>query len=195
MNYFFILCLFSFTNQEFISTSTNYFHHIHCNNKLYIKINSIKYNGTIILHQNIINRCSNQSSCWINFKPFLFPHIRVNYSCIKDHNQTEVKTNSTTNTIILGLCIILFVSLISLICSYLRHCSINDDTRHIYIQYQYELKNLSVIESSSSSTLTSLNNKNIITNPSEYDNLIKNTSQSSEYTSPLKVKFNENHRI
>jgi hypothetical protein len=64
-----------------------------------------------------------------------------------------------------------------------------------------------LVESSSSSTLTSLNNKNIITNPSEYDNLIKPNSQTPETLSPLhsndiinsrsslKVKFNENSQL
>jgi hypothetical protein len=68
---------------------------------------------------------------------------------------------------------------------------------------EYEFKCLS----SSSSTITSLNSKNVITNPSEYDNLMKNTYQQSDSLSPLnsnnnniissrsplKVKFNENY--
>jgi len=111
---------------------------------------------------------------------------------------------------ILCVSIIIFVSLFAILCSYLRHFLINEqensivnDTHHIHIQsiydnqikQEYELKNLLIVESSSSSTLTSLNNKNIITNPSEYDNLIKNISQSSEHLSPLKIKFNENDQL
>jgi hypothetical protein len=84
-----------------------------------------------------------------------------------------------------------------------KNNSIMNDSHHIHtqsiydnqIKQEYELKNLLIVESSSSSTLTSLNNKNIITNPSEYDNLIKNTSQSSEHLSTLKVKFNENYQF
>jgi len=167
------------------------------------------------------NICSNQSSCILNLKTFLFSHvqhyitecrtiklksIRLNYTCVNEtfksiNIRTQPRKNYsiliyTKNTIILCVSIIIFVSLLALLCSYLRHFSIDEqgnDTQVIYdhqTKQEYEMKNLLIVESSSSSTLTSLNNKNIITNPSEYDNLIK-----IEQLSPLKVKFTENYQI
>jgi hypothetical protein len=245
-NYFYILCLFSlpyitFTNKDFVLTSTNYFHHIHCNDNLYIKMNSIKYfyhkyNCTLIVNHHDI--CSNQSSCILNLKPFLFFHtrhsinecrriklkyIQLNYTCVNDtfilvNNLIQPKKTYsflvyTKNTVIICLCIIIFLSLLALLCSYLRYSSMNNiqeqensivnDIQSIYdnqSKQEYEMKNLPLIESSSSSTLTSLNNKNIITNPSEYDNLIKTTSQLHPNDiiisrSSLKVKFNENYQL
>ncbi len=224
-NSFYVLFLFIFphtifTTKEFLLTSTNYFHHIHCNNNLHIKINSIKYvyrkyNCTLILHHHnndTLNICSSQSSCILNLKPFLFYHvrhyitqcrtiklkyIRLNYTCINNTftsgnilTQARKTYSYTNNTIIICSCIIIFVSLLAFFCSYLLHSARNEnsivnDTRNIPFNTQsidnnqskqeYELKNLSLVESSSSSTLTSLNNKNIITNSSEYDNLIKSS--------------------
>ncbi|CAF4545580.1 unnamed protein product, partial [Rotaria sp. Silwood2] len=72
------------------------------------------------------------------------------------------------------------------------------NTQSIYdnqSKQEYELKILSLIESSSSSTLTSLNNKNSITNSSEYDNLTKDKYQSFKSQLPFKVKFNENYQL
>ncbi|CAF3957256.1 unnamed protein product [Rotaria sp. Silwood1] len=122
----------------------------------------------------------------------------------------------TKTTIIICLCIIIFVSLLAFICSSIQHClideiqqekdsTINDieniqlNTQFIYdnqTKQEYELKILSLIQSSSSSTLASLNNKNSFTNSSEYDNLmIKDTYQSLETQSPLKVTFNQNYQL
>jgi len=204
-------------------TNTNSFHHIHCHDKLSIKINSIKYfydqyDCTVNLHDpdEKLTICSNQSSCILNLKPFLFAYItecrtvklkfiRLNYTCV---NKTfkSINVEPRKNAIILCISIIIFVSLLALFCSYLQHISANEqknnsimnDSHHIHtqsiydnqIKQEYELKNLLIVESSSLSTLTSLNNKNIITNPSEYDNLIK-----IEHLSPLKVKFTENYQI
>ncbi len=228
MNYFSILFLLSFlhtifTNQDFILTSTNYFHHIYCNDNFYIKINSIKffynqYNCTIVLHQHekMKNICLNQSSCILNLKTFLFSHvqhyitecrtiklksIRLNYTCVNETFKSINRKNYsiliyTKNTIILCISIIIVISLLALFCSYLRHFSIDKQENNTQlindnkIKQEYEMKNLLIVESSSLSTLTSLNNKNIITNPSEYDNLIK-----IEHLSPLKVKFNENYQM
>jgi len=162
------------------------------------------------------NICINQSSCILNLKTFLFSHIqhyitecrtiklksiRLNYTCV---NQTLKSINRknysiliyTKNTIILCISIIIVISLLALFCSYLRNFSIDKQENNTQlindnkIKQEYEMKNLLIVESSSSSTLTSLNNKNIITNPSEYDNLIK-----IEHLSPLKVKFTENYQI
>ncbi|CAF3878019.1 unnamed protein product [Rotaria sp. Silwood1] len=73
------------------------------------------------------------------------------------------------------------------------------NTQFIYdnqTKQEYELKILSLIQSSSSSTLASLNNKNSFTNSSEYDNLmIKDTYQSLETQSPFKVTFNQNYQL
>ncbi|CAF4780457.1 unnamed protein product [Rotaria socialis] len=76
------------------------------------------------------------------------------------------------------------------------------NTQSIYdnqSKQEYELKILSLIESSSSSssstTLTSRYNKNSIKNPSEYDNLTKDTHQLSESPSQLKIKFYENYQL
>lgn len=210
MNCISIVFLFTFlhsilSNQEIILTSTNYFSHIACIDKLYIRINSIKFfytphNCIIDLHD--YEKCSNQSSCRFNFKSILFTHIqhdiskcrkiklksiRLNYTC---GNETLKSIKSRKNTIILFISIVSFVSLLALFCSYLRYflTTTNDSTDNQNKQ-EYELKNLLVIKSasSSSSTLTSLNNKNLITNLSEYDNLI------NEHLSTLKVKFNENY--
>ncbi len=246
-NSFYVLFLFVFpytvfTTEEFLLTSTNYFHHIHCNNNLHIKINSIKYiyrkyNCTLVLNDTL-NICSNQSSCILNLKPFLFFHvthyithcrtiklkyIRLNYTCISDTfissnilTQPRKSYSYTNTTIIICSCIIIFVSLLAFFCSYLRHSarnavqgqenSIVNDTHNIPFKtpsiddnqskQEYELKNLSLVESSSSSTLTSLNNKNIITNSSEYDNLIKpsiplsslNPNDIVSTQSPFKIK-------
>ncbi|CAF3600985.1 unnamed protein product [Rotaria sp. Silwood1] len=73
------------------------------------------------------------------------------------------------------------------------------NTQFIYdnqTKQEYELKILSLIQSSSLSTLASLNNKNSFTNSSEYDNLmIKDTYQSLETQSPFKVTFNQNYQL
>ncbi|CAF1415616.1 unnamed protein product [Adineta steineri] len=227
--YYYVLILFIFpctifTHTEFLLTSTDYFHHIYCYNHLSIKINSIKFvyhvhNCTFVLHHHnnygIKNTCSNQSSCIINLKAFLFFHIphyftkcsttklkfiRLNYTCI---NNTFISINDLIlsrknssyekSTIIVYLCILIFAIFFGFICSYLRHSSRNnvqkqemsivDDTNNSQLNTQsiydnqskqeYELKNISLLKTSSSSTLTSFNNKNIITNLSEYDNLTK----------------------
>ncbi|CAF1043480.1 unnamed protein product [Rotaria sordida] len=218
-----------------------------CNNNFHIKINSIKYfynkyNCTFILNDdddnnhNKINICSNQSSCFINFKSFSFFHIqnhlnkchfiklkyiRLNYSCINDklisiNILTQSKKNDslliyTINTILICLSIIIFIILLVFIYSYIQHSfkdeiqqekylKINDieniqlNSQSIY-QQEYESKILSLIKSSSSSTLTSLNNQNTITNTSEYDNLTKDTYQSLELELPFKVKFYENYQL
>ncbi|CAF4791873.1 unnamed protein product [Rotaria sp. Silwood1] len=203
-----------------------------------------KYNCTFILHHDNhsnMNICSNLSSCIFNSKSFLFIHnqhhiskchtiklkyIQLNYSCINDTflpvnilaqlNKNNSYLVYTKTTIIICLCIIIFVSLLAFICSSIQHClideiqqekdsTINDieniqlNTQFIYdnqTKQEYELKILSLIQSSSSSTLASLNNKNSFTNSSEYDNLmIKDTYQSLETQSPLKVTFNQNYQL
>jgi hypothetical protein len=162
------------------------------------------------------NICLNQSSCILNLKTFLFSHvqhyitecrtiklksIRLNYTCVNETFKSINRKNYsiliyTKNTIILCISIIIVISLLALFCSYLRHFSIDKQENNTQlindnkIKQEYEMKNLLIVESSSLSTLTSLNNKNIITNPSEYDNLIK-----IEHLSPLKVKFNENYQM
>ncbi|CAF3187004.1 unnamed protein product [Rotaria sp. Silwood2] len=231
-------------NKELLLTNTNNFYHIYCNNNLHIKINSIKYlynkyNCTFILN-NKMNICSNQSLCIFNLKSFSFIHnqyyikkcrlikikyIQLNYSCVNDKFllvNMLVKSNKTysfliyrKNTIIICICIIIFVSLFAFICSSIKYSSINKiqqekystinniknielNTQSIYdnqSKQEYELKILSLIESSSSSTLTSLNNKNSITNSSEYDNLTKDKYQSFKSQLPFKVKFNENYQL
>jgi predicted negative regulator of RcsB-dependent stress response len=149
-----------------------------------------------------MNICFNQSSCVMNLKPFLFSpnkdyipkcrtiklkSIRVNYTCVNDSfTLNNIRNQSKKNyTILLCLSILIIVSLFALICSYFRQFPNSTITENIQIadhpsKQEYELKNFVLVESSSSSTLTSLNNKNLITNPSEYDNLIKTTFQLTE---------------
>ncbi|CAF3329190.1 unnamed protein product [Rotaria socialis] len=185
-----------------------------------------------------MNLCSNQSTCILHLKSFLFFHTQhlinkcrmiklkstqLNYSCVTDKfisfnifNQPKKNVSGvmyTKVTIIVCLCIVVFVSLLAFICSYIENFSIDKEkystmneiqfnTQSIYdnqSKQEYELKILSLIESSSSSssstTLTSRYNKNSIKNPSEYDNLTKDTHQLSESPSQLKIKFYENYQL
>ncbi|CAF2129301.1 unnamed protein product [Rotaria magnacalcarata] len=182
-----------------------------------------------------MNLCSNQSTCILHLKSFLFFHTQhpinkcrmiklkstqLNYSCVTDKfisfnifDQPKKNVSGvmyTKVTIIVCLCIVVFVSLLAFICSYIEKFSIDEEkystmneiqfnTQSIYdnqSKQEYELKILSLIESSaSSSTLASRCNRNSITNPSEYDNLTKDTHQLSESPSQLKIKFNENYQL
>lgn len=216
-NYFlFYLFLLTNSSKEIQLTNRNSFHYIHCNNDLYVKINSIKYiynkyNCTFIINDNDykrMNLCLNQSTCILKLKSFLIFHIKhhmtkcrtivlksikLNYSCINDKLVsikilTQPKNNHsginyTKTTIIICLCLIIVISLFAFTCSFIQNSIMNkiqNNRQSIYdndSKQNHELKILSLKQSSSSSTLTSLYNNNSITNPSEYDNLTKDLYQ------------------
>ena len=211
-------------SQSYRLTRAHFRHHLHCPDNLHVQLNSIRYafdqyNCSLTLPHHsasALTRCNEPSSCPVNFpqptrrpcRTIQFSEILFNYTCT---NETPTRLRSqpiildVKHTMMICLCILLVGLVPAALAIYVRHSP--HRTAHADVLHATTNSTGNPADESTSiestSTMTSWNNKDTITYPSEYDNFIKNSCQLAEPTSgsdpvvvgarlPYRVKFSEN---
>ena len=206
-------------SQSYRLTRTYFRHHLHCPDNLHIKLNSIRYafdqyNCSLTLHHNTaspLTRCIDPSSCPLNFpqptrrpcRTIQFSEILFNYTCTNEtptHHRHHSIILDAKHTILICLCIILVGLVPAALAIYVRHSSRRSANADVHAKTDSignPAEDSTSIESAS--TMTSWNNKDTITYPSEYDNFIKSSTQPASGSDPVvaarpphRVKFSEN---